>query len=144
MGKQKHRRGLWNFIIIVTLLLCGLVFAMHYKNWIRQDDDALRVLTGFYFREIPYAELDEVSMVKRIPEMERINGFSAWEKEKGIFRDSLRPDNSIYVYVDNLNTYKIKLMYQDSLELYLNLSDSVRTKELFLELKDRIAKADKQ
>ena len=144
MGKQKHRRGLWNFIIIVTLLLCGLVFAMHYKNWIRQDDDALRVLTGFYFREIPYAELDEVSMVKRIPEMERINGFSAWEKEKGIFRDSLRPDNSIYVYVDNLNTYKIKLMYQDSLELYLNLSDSARTKELFLELKDRMAKADKQ
>ena len=144
MGKQKHRRGLWNFIIIVTLLLCGLVFAMHYKNWIRQDDDALRVLTGFYFREIPYAELDEVSMVKRIPEMERINGFSAWEKEKGIFRDSLRPDNSIYVYVDNLNTYKIKLMYQDSLELYLNLSDSARTKELFLELKDRMAKDDKQ
>ncbi|MBT8222652.1 MAG: hypothetical protein KJN96_05730 [Eudoraea sp.] len=144
MGKQKHRRGLWNFIIIVTLLLCGLVFAMHYKNWIRQDDDALKVLTGFYFREIPYAELDDVTMVKRIPEMERINGFSAWEKEKGIFIDSLRPDNSIYVYVDNLNADKIKLRYKDSLEIYLNLSDSLKTNELFLELKDRIAKAEEQ
>ncbi|MBT8205929.1 MAG: hypothetical protein KJP14_07615 [Eudoraea sp.] len=117
---------------------------MHYKNWIQQDDDALSVLTGFYFREIPYAELDEVTMVKRIPEMERINGFSAWEKEKGIFMDSLRPDNSIYVYVDNLNTDKIKLRYKDSLEIYLNLSDSVKTNKLFLELKDRMAKADKQ
>ncbi|MBT8177989.1 MAG: hypothetical protein HKP60_02535 [Eudoraea sp.] len=144
MGKQKHRRGLWNFIIIVTLLLCGLVFAMHYKNWIRQDDDALKVLTGFYFREIPYAELDDVTMVKRIPEMERINGFSAWEKEKGIFIDSLRPDNSIYVYVDNLNADKIKLRYKDSLEIYLNLSDSLKTNELFLELKDRMAKDEKQ
>jgi len=117
---------------------------MHYKNWIRKEADALTVLSGFYFREIPYAELDEVTMVKRIPEMERINGFSAWEKEKGIFRDSLRPDNSIYVYVDNLNTYKIKIMYNDSLELYLNLSDSLKTNKLFEELKDRMANGIKQ
>ena len=144
MGNQKHRRGLWNFIIIITLLLFGVIFAMHYKNWIRKEADALTVLSGFYFREIPYAELDEVTMVKRIPEMERINGFSAWEKEKGIFRDSLRPDNSIYVYVDNLNTYKIKIMYNDSLELYLNLSDSLKTNKLFEELKDRMANGIKQ
>ncbi len=144
MGHQKQRRGLWNFIIVVTLLLFGLIFAMHYKNWIRKEADALTVLSGFYLREIPYSELDEVTMVKRIPEMERINGFSAWEKEKGIFRDSLRPDNSIYVYVDNLNTYKIKLLYRDSLELYLNLSDSLQTNELFLELKDRMANAAEQ
>ena len=77
---QKHRKVLWNFIIVLTLLVCGTVFAMHYKNWIRQEEDKLTVLSGFYLQQIPYEEINEISLVKRIPELERINGFSAWEK----------------------------------------------------------------
>ncbi|MCX2718743.1 hypothetical protein [Lentiprolixibacter aurantiacus] len=134
---QKHRKGLWNFIIVVTLLVCGMVFAMHYKNWIREETDQITILSGFYLQQIPYAELQEVELVPRIPELERINGFSAWEKEKGIFRDSLRPNNKIYVYVDNLYDEKIRLLYKDSIELYLNLSDSLKTRELLQLLKER-------
>ena len=134
---QKHRKGLWNFIIVLTLLICGTVFAMHYKNWIRQKEDKLTVLSGFYLQQIPYAEINEVSLVKRIPELERINGFSAWEKEKGIFMDSLKPDSRIYVYVDNLYDEKIRLVYKDSMQLYLNLSDSLKTRELLRLLKEQ-------
>ncbi len=134
---QKHRKGLWNFIIVLTLLVCGTVFAMHYKNWIRQEEDKLTVLSGFYLQQIPYAEINEVSLVKRIPELERINGFSAWEKEKGIFMDSLKPDSWIYVYVDNLYDEKIRLVYKDSMQLYLNLSDSLKTRELLRLLKEQ-------
>ncbi len=134
---QKHRKGLWNFIIVLTLLVCGTVFAMHYKNWIRQEEDKLTVLSGFYLQQIPYAEINEVSLVKRIPELERINGFSAWEKEKGIFMDSLKPDSWIYVYVDNLYDEKIRLVYKDSMQLYLNLSDSLKTRELLRLLREQ-------
>ena len=133
----KHRKGLWNFIIVLTLLVCGTVFAMHYKNWLRQEADQLTILSGFYLQRIPYEELNEVDLVKRIPELERINGFSAWEKEKGIFKDSLRPNNRIYVYVDNLYDEKIRLVYKDSIELYVNLSDSLKTRELLQLLKDQ-------
>nr|WP_304608086.1 hypothetical protein [Lentiprolixibacter aurantiacus] len=110
---------------------------MHYKNWIREETDQITILSGFYLQQIPYAELQEVELVPRIPELERINGFSAWEKEKGIFRDSLRPNNKIYVYVDNLYDEKIRLLYKDSIELYLNLSDSLKTRELLQLLKER-------
>ena len=134
---QKHRKGLWNFIIVVTLLVCGMVFAMHYKNWVRQEADQLTLLSGFYVQTIPYEELNEVGLVKRIPELERINGFSAWEKEKGIFRDSLRPNRKIYVYVDNLYDEKIRLIYSDSIELYVNLSDSLKTRELLQLFKEQ-------
>ena len=134
---EKHRKGLWNFIIVLTLLICGTVFAMHYKNWVRQEADRITVLSGFYLQEIPYAELQEVGLVDRIPELERINGFSAWEKEKGIFRDSLKPNQRIYVYVDNLYDQKIRLVYRDSIELYLNLSDSLKTRELLNTLKEQ-------
>ena len=134
---KKQRKGLWNFIIVLTLLVCGMVFAMHYKNWIRQEPNQLSILSGFYLQQIPYEEINEVGLVKRIPELERINGFSAWEKEKGIFRDSLKPDNRIYVYVDNLYDEKIRLVYKDSMELYLNLSDSLKTRELLRLLKEQ-------
>lgn len=136
MGR-KYGKGIWNVIIVVTLLLCGVVFAMHYKNWIRQEEESFTVLSGFYVKELSYSDLEGVSLVPRIPEMERINGFSAWEKEKGIFRDSLRPDYNIYVYVDNLYDEKIRLVLKDSLELYLNLSDSLETRELFGMLKEK-------
>lgn len=138
MVQKPWKSRLWNVIIVVTILLCGLIFAMHYKNWIRQEVDTLTILSGFYLREVPYADLDEVGMVRRIPELERINGFSAWEKEKGIFRDSLRPEHRIYVYVDNLFDQKIRLVYQDSIELYLNLSDSLATKVLYDHLSEKL------
>ena len=134
---KKQRKGLWNFIIVLTLLVSGTVFAMHYKNWVKQEPDRLTILSGFYLQRIPYGELNEVGLVKRIPELERINGFSAWEKEKGIFRDSLKPNNRIYVYVDNLYDEKIRLVYKDSIELYLNLSDSLETRKLLQLLKDQ-------
>ena len=134
---KKQRKGLWNFIIVLTLLVCGTVFAMHYKNWVKQEPDRLTILSGFYLQRIPYSELNEVGLVERIPELERINGFSAWEKEKGIFRDSLKPNNRIYVYVDNLYDEKIRLVYKDSIELYLNLSDSLETRKLLQLLKDQ-------
>ncbi len=134
---KKQRKGLWNFIIVLTLLVCGTVFAMHYKNWVKQEPDRLTILSGFYLQRIPYEELNEVGLVERIPELERINGFSAWEKEKGIFRDSLKPNNRIYVYVDNLYDEKIRLVYKDSIELYLNLSDSLETRKLLQLLKDQ-------
>lgn len=144
MVQKAWKSRLWNVIIVVTILLCGLVFAMHYKNWIRQEADTLTILSGFYLREVPYADLDEVGMVRRIPELERINGFSAWEKEKGIFRDSLRPERRIYVYVDNLFSQKIRLVYQDSVELYLNLSDSLETKFLYDHLSEKLGEKNGQ
>ena len=138
MAQKLWKSRLWNVIIVVTILLCGLVFAMHYKNWTKQEADTFTVLSGFYFRKVPYADLDEVGLVRRIPELARINGFSAWEKEKGIFRDSLRPERRIYVFVDNLFGEKIRVVYQDSIELYLNLPDSLKTKELYDHLSEKL------
>jgi hypothetical protein len=77
--------------------------------------------------------LDSVVFVARLPPMERLNGFSALEKEKGVFRefkDSLT-DKKVYVFVDNISQQKIKLVYKDSVKLYLNLKDSVKTLNLF-------------
>ncbi|NNL03097.1 MAG: hypothetical protein HKP39_12550, partial [Eudoraea sp.] len=61
-----------------------------------------------------------------------------WEKEKGIFKDSLNEEKLVYIYVDNLNDQKINLIYKDSLQLFINLSDSTKTKELYLYLDEKI------
>ena len=74
--------------------------------------------------------------------MIRLNGFSALEKEKGIFqefKDSLT-DKKIHVFVDNISQPKIKLIYKDSLKLYFNLKDSLETDVIFNQLQEQIGR----
>ncbi|TLP71199.1 hypothetical protein [Maribacter sp. ACAM166] len=122
----------WNVILIVTVILCVAILTLHLKNWIGGDSNTIKLRSGFYNVKIAYSELDSVLLVDRVPPMERINGFSALEKEKGIFRefkDSLT-DKKVHVFVDNINQQKVKLVYKDSLYLYLNFKDSVETLKL--------------
>tara|TARA_R110002050_G_scaffold155741_3_gene283697 strand:+ start:1597 stop:2037 length:441 start_codon:yes stop_codon:yes gene_type:complete len=126
----------WTVLLVVTLILCGTILIMHFKNWISNDSQSLKLRSGFYAVEIPYSQLDSIVMVERIPPMERLNGFSALEKEKGIFRefkDSLT-DRKVHVFVDNIGQQKVKLVYKDSAYLYFNLKDSVETIHLLDEL----------
>ncbi|SNR26336.1 hypothetical protein SAMN04488009_0487 [Maribacter sedimenticola] len=130
----------WNIILVLTLIICAMVLAMHFKNWIGADDDGLNLRSGFYRVHVPYQELDSVLLVDRIPPMQRINGFSALEKEKGIFRefkDSLT-NKRVHVFVDNIGHQKIKLVYRDSVYIYLNLKDSVETIQLMNNLSAKI------
>jgi hypothetical protein len=98
-------------------------------------------MSGFYRISIPYNEMDSIYFVDKIPPMERLNGFSALEKEKGIFRefkDSLI-DKKVYVFVDNINQQKIKLVYKDSFNLFVNVKDSVASVELMEDLQKKMA-----
>lgn len=129
----KKRHLLWNSIIILTVIVCLMAFSIHYKNWVKTEPDSIKILSGFYYKQLKFSEMDSVLMVEKIPPMERLNGFSALEKEKGIFRefkDSLT-DKRVYVYVDNLSHQKIKIVYEDSLKLFINLKDSTETVHLY-------------
>lgn len=130
---NKKRHWIWNLILVLTVIVCVSALVMHYKNWVSVKPDHIKVMSGFYSRTLNYKELDSVVFVARLPPMERLNGFSALEKEKGIFRefkDSLT-DKNVYVFVDNISQQKIKLVYRDSVKLYLNLADSVKTLNLY-------------
>ena len=140
----KKRNRFWNVILVITVLVCLVAFVLHYKNWTKVETDELKILSGFYYKKLRYSELDSVVMVGKIPPMERLNGFSALEKEKGLFRefkDSLTT-KKVHVYVDNLSNQKIKVVYNDSSKLYINLTDSLKTQELFTRLKGKIVIPD--
>ncbi len=124
---KKH--WLWNLLAVVTVIVCFLALLAHYKNWTRLKPDRLQILSGFYYKSIPYSDLDSVLMVDKIPPMIRLNGFSAFEQGKGIyqeFKDSLT-DKKVNVFVDNFEQSKLKLVYHDSLALYFNYKDSIET-----------------
>ena len=130
---NKKRHWVWNLLLVFTVIICVSALVMHYKNWVSVKSDHIKVMSGFYSRKVDYKELDSVVFVARLPPMERLNGFSALEKEKGVFRefkDSLT-DKKVYVFVDNISQQKIKLVYRDSVQLYLNLADSVKTLNLY-------------
>ncbi|MEX0275475.1 MAG: hypothetical protein AB3N16_13965 [Flavobacteriaceae bacterium] len=119
----------WNLLVIVVTIGCLMVLLAHSRNWTTIKNDHFKMLSGFYYKHIMYADIDSVEMVERIPPMIRLQGFSAFSREKGIFQefqDSLT-DKKISVYVDNINHHKIKLVYNDSVKLYFNFSDSLKT-----------------
>lgn len=127
-------------VIVLTVIVSLLAFAAHYKNWTKVEPDQVTILSGFYYKKLRYSELDSIVMVGKVPPMERLNGFSALEKEKGLFRefkDSLTT-KKVHVYVDNLSNQKIKVVYNDSSILYINYADSLKTLELFNLLKSKI------
>lgn len=144
MGAKK-RHWFWNILIVITLFVCLCAFAAHYKNWTRIGPDKMTILSGIYYHELRYDELEQVEWVKRIPPMVRLNGFSAFEKGKGVyqeFKDTLT-DKKVYVFVDNFEQQKIRLVQKDSSQLFLNLKDSLKTLELFEFFEEKIEEAPK-
>lgn len=107
----------------------------------KTDTEGLQVLSGFYYQKVKFSDLDSVDLLEKIPPMERLNGFSALDTEKGIFRefkDSLT-EKKVFVYIDNLMNQKIKLVHHDSLKLYINLKDSTETNTLYEFLSAKVA-----
>ncbi|WP_027065279.1 hypothetical protein [Maribacter sp. Hel_I_7] len=138
---SSKKNWVWTIALIITVIVCAFVLTLHIKNWVDDDVNSLSLRSGFYNVEIPLNELDSVVLVERIPPMQRLHGFSAFDKEKGVFRefkDSLT-DKKVRVFVDNINQNKVKLVYKDSAYVYFNLKDSVGTVQLFQKLSSRIS-----
>lgn len=107
------------------------------------EPDKMTILSGIYYHELKYTELEQVEWVAKIPPMVRLNGFSAFDKGKGVyqeFKDTLT-DKKVYVFVDNFEQRKIRLVQKDSSQLFLNLKDSLKTLELFEFFEEKIEKA---
>lgn len=130
---MKKNNWFWNILIVVTLIFCALAFVLHYKNWTKIEDGNFRVISGIYRQEIPLDSITGIKFVPRLPEMKRKNGFSWLAKEKGVFLDSISGAKA-YVFVDNLEQQKIEVIHHDSLLLFINLTDSIATQELFSKL----------
>lgn len=114
-----------------------MAFIFHYKNWTKIEDGEFKVTSGIYGKYIPMTQINEVVWVEKIPQMQRKNGFSWLAKEKGVFIDSLT-QREVFVFVDDLRQPKIKMTYRDSLVLYLNFSDSLKTAEYMTKFSERL------
>lgn len=135
--RTKKKYWFLNILIVATIAICLLAFAAHYKNWTKIEDDGIKILSGVYFKEIPYTTMNTVMMVPKLPSMERISGFSAMTMEKGVFKDSITQAKT-YVFVDDLNDQKIKLVYQDSMNIFINLRNSTQTMKMYQMLLTKI------
>jgi hypothetical protein len=131
--RQKKGFWVWNLLLGFTVVICALAFLSHSKNWIKLKDDRMRIISGFYIKNLDFAVLDSVIMVERLPPMIRLSGFSAFDKGKGIykeFKDTLT-DKKVFVFIDNFSNQKIRLVKKDSDQLFVNLKDSLETDKLF-------------
>ena len=140
--RRNKRHWLWNIVIIVTIIICLAAFILHSQNWIREETDSILLISGFYSTEVKYTEILNVSMVSRLPEMERVSGFSVWAVEKGIFKDTLQGLEEIRVYVDDLKLPKIKVERKENSMIFFNFKDSLRTVAYFELLSGKITESE--
>lgn len=131
---SKKRAWFWNVLILLTVVACIAAFVLHYKNYVDTENNVLSIRSGIYSEQISIDSINEVTMVAKLPKMERKNGFSWLAREKGIFKDSLT-QAEVLVFVDDLRQQKIMVVHHDSLRLFLNLADSLDTQSLFGQLK---------
>jgi hypothetical protein len=127
---KKKNNLFWNSILGLTIIACIVAFVLHYKNYSSIDASNFKIYSGIYRQNIPLSALDSISWVERLPEMERRNGFSWLAKEKGVFNDSLTQTKT-YVFIDDLRHKKIRLVHHDSLKIYVNFTDSLKTQQLY-------------
>ncbi|WP_235914980.1 hypothetical protein [Flagellimonas ochracea] len=106
------------------------------------EDGTFRIFSGIYHQKIAVADMDSIMLVKKLPEMERSSGFSWMIKEKGIFVDSLN-QTKVYVFVDDLRQQKIKLVHHDSLKMFFNFKDSLKTQKIYSILQTELSKPQK-
>lgn len=131
---MKKRNWFWNIVIVLTVMACVFTFVLHYQNWSKIEEGHIKITSGIYRQAIPISKINSLDFVKRIPEMQRRHGFSWLAKEKGVFNDSIT-GTKVYVFVDDLNQQKIRLIHHDSLQIYLNFSDSLKTQEWYERIK---------
>lgn len=130
MSRRKRINRFWNVIIVITVVGCAYAFVLHYKNWVDIEEGELKITSGIYRQKVALTDIGQLEFVPKIPEMERKNGFSWLAKEKGVFVDSIT-GHTVYVFVDDLRQQKLRIQYKDSLQLYVNLADSLETENLF-------------
>jgi len=128
--KNKKRNWFWNTLIVLSLIVVAIAYVVHSKNWIKIDGEQFKILSGVYYKELKFSEVNGVTMVDKIPSLERINGFSVQEVEKGIFKDSIYR-TEVYIFVDKLSRQKVKVTYNDTLQLFFNVSDSLETQKMY-------------
>lgn len=134
MAKKGDRPWTLNVLVVITLVVVFATYAAHYKNWTRMGKDSYRITSGIYYLKVPFADMDSVGMVERLPSMKRINGFSVNEIEKGAYKEDSTAQNKVYVFVEKLPQPKIRVVYRDSLQLFLNFRDSMETQKVFGDL----------
>lgn len=135
---MKKRNVFWNFVLLLSVVLCILAFAAHSRNWKKMEDGKLQVLSGLYYLDVPLAEVYEIGWEEKVPYLHRRHGFSAGDWEKGVYRDSLRPGVKSYVLVDDWHQGKIHLSWGDSLQVFLNFRDSLETREFYEKLQRQV------
>ena len=135
--RKSSKNWLWNIVILLTLAVCVFAFVLHYKNWSKFEDGHFQVISGIYKEKIVLSDINSVGFVEKLPQMERTSGFSWLAREKGVFKDSITA-SKVYVFVDDLRQQKIRLVYKDSLKLYINFSDSLQTNRVYENIKEAI------
>lgn len=62
---RKKRHWFWNILIVLTLVVVVIAFMAHYKNWVKLEGDRIQILSGVYYKELKFSEVNSIEMVRK-------------------------------------------------------------------------------
>jgi len=122
-------------VSLVILLVIVVLFSGTQETKVKVDNNGFTI-RGIYGLTIPYSDISQIDTVSSFPRISmRTNGFAFRGSLSGNFR--FADKSSAKLFVKTGNPPYILIKSKDRVPIYLNFKDKQKTRNLYMELKDK-------
>lgn len=142
LGTKKGRRIYYGSLIFVGIIVIGAIFSMmrfdHAKFDLDIVSNIVKISAPTYGTEFNINDIEEVSMINKLPSGIRTNGVGASTYNLGNFSIKDYGQSKLYVYFENPNCISIKL--KNNTYIFFNSKSNEETLKYYNELKNVLGK----
>ena len=142
LGTKKGRRIYYGSLIFAGIIVIGAIFSMmrfdHAKFNLDIDSNIVKISAPTYGTEFNINDIEEVSMINKLPSGIRTNGVGASTYNLGNFSIKDYGQSKLYVYFENPNCISIKL--KNNTYIFFNSKSNEETLKYYNELKNVLGK----
>lgn len=126
---------IWALILVIVLLPAAIIYSGSKEVVVQFGAERLSIGSS-YGKDIPYADIQAVSMLQELPRLERkTNGFDFMEFRKGHFQGEVF--GSALLFIQSKNPPFV--LIEEKERVLINWTDPVKTEEFYQALQERLA-----
>lgn len=142
LGTKKGRRIYYGSLIFAGIIVIGVTFNLirfdHANFTLNVDNNIVKINAPTYGTEFNIDDIQEISMINKLPSGIRTNGVGASTYNLGNFSIKDYGQSKLYVYFENSNCISIKL--KNNTYIFFNSKSNDETLEYYNELQKALGK----
>lgn len=142
LGTKKGRTIYYGSLIFAGIIVIGVTFNLmrfdHTKFTLNINNNTVKINAPTYGTEFNIDDIEEISMINKLPSGIRTNGVGASTYNLGNFSIKDYGQSKLYVYFENPNCISIKL--KNNTYIFFNSKSNEETLKYYNELKNVLGK----